>query len=167
VPRVRVVESSDPNGRPNLAQRCKRFATASSSTQVAVLTWRYDTEMGTANSLHASPWYDEYNERFGLKKSGPLDASLHSCRLMRMKLAKIGATLPFAKVPSLLAPVIVKIRHSRYSTWRRNHFHKSLCCYQILSVSTEELALSCLVRCELTRLYCQATAFFCPLINAG
>jgi len=31
-----------------------RFATASTSTQVAVLPWRYDTEMGTTNSLHAS-----------------------------------------------------------------------------------------------------------------
>jgi len=27
-----------------------RFATASTSTQVAVLPWRYDAEMGTANS---------------------------------------------------------------------------------------------------------------------
>jgi len=26
----------------------------STSTQVAVLPWRYDMEMGTANSLHAS-----------------------------------------------------------------------------------------------------------------
>jgi len=26
---------------------------ASTSIQVAVLPWRYDTEMGTANSLHA------------------------------------------------------------------------------------------------------------------
>jgi len=54
VPRVRVVESSNPKGRPNLTQRCKRFATASTSTQVAVLSWHYDAEMGTANSLHAS-----------------------------------------------------------------------------------------------------------------
>jgi len=35
------------------------------STQVAVLGWRYDAEMGTANSLHASALYGEYNERFG------------------------------------------------------------------------------------------------------
>jgi len=34
-------------GQSNLAQRCKRFATASTSTQVAVLSWRYDVEMGT------------------------------------------------------------------------------------------------------------------------
>jgi len=40
--------------RPNITQRCKRFSTASTSTQVAVLPWRYDAEMGTANSLHAS-----------------------------------------------------------------------------------------------------------------
>jgi len=40
--------------RPNLTQSCKRFATASTSTQVAVLPRRYDVEMGTANLLHAS-----------------------------------------------------------------------------------------------------------------
>jgi len=39
---------------PNLTQRCKRFATTSTSAQVALLPWRYDAEMGTANSLHAS-----------------------------------------------------------------------------------------------------------------
>jgi len=44
VPRVREVESSFPKGRPNLAQRCKRFATASTSTQVAVLPFRYVTQ---------------------------------------------------------------------------------------------------------------------------
>jgi len=54
VPRVWEVESSFPNGRPNFKQRCKRFATASTSTQVVVLPWRYDAEMGTANLLHAS-----------------------------------------------------------------------------------------------------------------
>jgi len=53
VPRVREVESSNPKGRPNLTQHCKRFATASTFTQVAVLPWRYDGEMGIANSLHA------------------------------------------------------------------------------------------------------------------
>jgi len=36
------------------AYQGKRFATASTSTQVAVLPWRYDAEMGAANSLHAS-----------------------------------------------------------------------------------------------------------------
>jgi len=40
--------------QPNPTRHCKRFATASTSTQVAVLPWRYDTVMGTANSLHAS-----------------------------------------------------------------------------------------------------------------
>jgi len=54
VPRVRGVESSNPKDRLNLTQRCKRFATASTSTQITVLPWRYDAEMGTANSLHAS-----------------------------------------------------------------------------------------------------------------
>jgi len=31
------VESSNPKGRSNLTQRCKRFATASTFTQVTVL----------------------------------------------------------------------------------------------------------------------------------
>jgi len=31
-----------------------------------VLPWRYDAEMGTANSLHASALYGKYNESFGL-----------------------------------------------------------------------------------------------------
>jgi len=65
VPRVREVESSFPKGRPNLTQRCKRFATDSTSTHVAVLPWRYDAEMGIANSLHASANYGECNEGFG------------------------------------------------------------------------------------------------------
>jgi len=44
-------------GRPNLTQRCKRFArfaNASTSMQVAMLPWRYDGEMGAAISFHAS-----------------------------------------------------------------------------------------------------------------
>jgi len=45
--RAQEVESSNPKGRPNLTQRCRRFATASTSTQVAVLPWRYDAEMGS------------------------------------------------------------------------------------------------------------------------
>jgi len=53
VPPVWEVWSSI-SGRPNLTQRCKRSATASKSTQVAVLPWRYDAKMGTVNSLHAS-----------------------------------------------------------------------------------------------------------------
>jgi len=48
------IESSNPKDRPNLTQRCKRFATALTSTQVAVLPWRYDAEMGTANLFDAS-----------------------------------------------------------------------------------------------------------------
>jgi len=53
-PCVREIESSNPKGRPNLTQRCKRFAIASTSTQVAMLPWRYDAELGTTNSLYAS-----------------------------------------------------------------------------------------------------------------
>jgi len=51
---VREFESLFPKGLPNLTQCCKQFATASTSTQVAVLPWRSDAEMGTANSLHTS-----------------------------------------------------------------------------------------------------------------
>jgi len=52
--RVREVEISLPKGQPNLTQRCKWFATASTSMQVAVLPRHYDVEMSTANSLRAS-----------------------------------------------------------------------------------------------------------------
>jgi len=53
LPRVQEVESLNPKARPNLTQRCKWFATASTSTQVAVLPWRYDAELGIVNSLLA------------------------------------------------------------------------------------------------------------------
>jgi len=39
---------------PNLTQSCKQFGTASTSMQIAVLPWCYDTELGTTNSSHAS-----------------------------------------------------------------------------------------------------------------
>jgi len=39
---------------PNLTQRCKRFATASTCTQVTVLPWRYEAELDTAKLLHVS-----------------------------------------------------------------------------------------------------------------
>jgi len=32
--------------------------------QAAVLPWRYNVEIGTANSLHASAYYGKYNIRF-------------------------------------------------------------------------------------------------------
>jgi len=66
MPRVREVKSSFPKDQPNLTQSCKQFATASTYMQVALLPWRYDAEMGTANLLHASALYGECNERFGL-----------------------------------------------------------------------------------------------------
>jgi len=80
-------------------------------------------------------------------------------------LAKTGATFPFAYILSPLAPIIAKIRHTRYSFWRQNFSQNSLFC-QIPSVSSEELALSRLIRCELFRLRCHGqsvTAFSCPL----
>jgi len=51
VPHVREVRIQ---GRPNHTQRYKRFATASTSTKVAMLPWRYDAELGTVNSLRTS-----------------------------------------------------------------------------------------------------------------
>ena len=36
------------------------------SSKGAVLPGRNDVEMGPANSLHASAYYSEYNERFDL-----------------------------------------------------------------------------------------------------
>jgi len=33
--------------------------------QVAMLPWRYDADMGTANLLHPLALYGDYNERFG------------------------------------------------------------------------------------------------------
>jgi len=54
VPREQEVENSFLKGLPNLTQHCKRFTTASTSTQVAGMPWRYDAGMGTTNSLHAS-----------------------------------------------------------------------------------------------------------------
>jgi len=44
VHRVREFDSSNPNGRPNLRS-------AANGSEVAVLPWRYDTEMGAVNSL--------------------------------------------------------------------------------------------------------------------
>jgi len=72
VPRMQEVESSNPKSRPNFTQRCKRFVTASTSTKVALIPRRYDAEMGTANSLHASALLGEYNKRlrFGFWKTG-------------------------------------------------------------------------------------------------
>jgi len=61
-------------------------------------------------------------------------------------LAKTRATLPFTHVPRPLVPIIAKIRHTRYSSWRRNLSHNSLFC-QILTVSSEEEALPRLARC--------------------
>jgi len=57
-------------------------------------------------------------------------------------LAKTGLTSPFSYVSNPLAPVIPKIRHTRYAN--------SLFC-QIPSVSSKELVLPRLVRCELSR----------------
>jgi len=76
------------------------------------------------------------------------------------------ATLPFTHVPCPLASTIAKISHTRYSFWKRNLSHNSLSC-QILSVSSEELALPRLIRYELSRLHCTVTAFSCPLTYTG
>jgi len=56
-----MVESSNP-GQPNLTKRCQRFATISTSTQVAVFALALSNGDGTTNSLNASAPYSEYNE---------------------------------------------------------------------------------------------------------
>jgi len=48
------------SGWLNLTQHC----TASTSTQVAMLSWHYDAEMGTSNSLQALLYFGKYNKRF-------------------------------------------------------------------------------------------------------
>jgi len=53
-------------------------------------------------------------------------------------LAKTRAIFPFAHVSSQLAPVIAKIRHTRYAAWRRNLSYNSVIC-QIPSVSSKAL----------------------------
>jgi len=69
-------------------------------------------------------------------------------------LAKTGATLSIIPVPSSRAPTIAKIRHTRYSFWRRNLSHNYSHSCEIPSVSSEKLVLSRLIRCELSRLRC-------------
>jgi len=64
-------------------------------------------------------------------------------------LSKTRATLPVTHVSCPLAPTIATIRHTRYSLWRQTLSHNSLSC-QILLVSSEELALLRLIRCELS-----------------
>jgi len=59
-----------------------------------------------------------------------------TCSTTTLRRRDIGA-VPFTHVPSLLVRVIIKIRHTRYSSWRRNFSHNSLFC-QIPSVSLEE-----------------------------
>jgi len=61
-------------------QRCKRFATASTFTQVAVLPWRYDVEMGTK-------WpFRDSEETFSIFKS--------SCHLLLPVKPLIGSGNP-------------------------------------------------------------------------
>jgi len=54
MPHVQKVESLNLKGRPNITQHYKRFVTASAFMQVVVLSSRYESKMGTANSLQAS-----------------------------------------------------------------------------------------------------------------
>jgi len=77
-------------------------------------------------------------------------------------LAKTGATLPVTHVPCPLAPTIAKIRHTRYTLWKRNLFHNSLPS-QVPSVSSEELARSLLIRWELSQLRCHGHSLLLPM----
>jgi len=74
-------------------------------------------------------------------------------------LPKLEQHSPFTHVLSPLAPIIAKIRHPCYSSWRRNLSHNSFFCC-IPSVSSEKLALSRIARCELSRLRCHGHSLF-------
>ena len=50
-------------------------------------------------------------------------------------------------------PVVAKVRYSQYHNWRRHISHSHLN-FQVPEVSSEELLLSRLIRCELSRLRC-------------
>ena len=67
-------------------------------------------------------------------------------------LARAGAYLPTDAIPCPLFPVVAKVRHSQYHSWRRHISHSHLN-FQVPEVSLEEL-LSCPIRCELSRLCC-------------
>jgi len=73
-------------------------------------------------------------------------------------LTKTRPTLSFTHVPCLLAPTIAKIRLTALLFVETKFSHKSLSC-QISSVSSEELALPRLIRCELSRLRCHGHSF--------
>jgi len=67
VQRVLEVESLFPKGRPNVTQRCKRFATASTSINASscvalALLWRRDGNRKLVSRRNTA----SYNERFGL-----------------------------------------------------------------------------------------------------
>jgi len=59
VSRVREVWSSKPKQAKSYIALQTDGHPSTSSTQVAVLTWRYVAEMGTTNSLHVSAQYGE------------------------------------------------------------------------------------------------------------
>jgi len=72
--------------------------------------------------------YDPFFSHIALKLPvGPGHAELPSNEVTD-SLTKTGATLPFVHFPSPLAPVIAKIRHIHYATWRQYLFHNSLFC---------------------------------------
>ena len=55
------------SGQSNRKQSCQRLATSVTfSSKGAVQPERSDAEMGPANSLHASAYYSQDNERFNL-----------------------------------------------------------------------------------------------------
>ena len=68
-------------------------------------------------------------------------------------LAKAGASLHTDAIPCPIPPIIAEIRYLQYHNWRRHISHFSLN-YQKPKVSSEELLLSCPIRCELSRLCC-------------
>ena len=67
--------------------------------------------------------------------------------------AKTGASLPTDAILCPLAPVVAKVRYFQYHNWRRHISHSHLN-FQVPEASSEELLLSCPIRCELSRLRC-------------
>ena len=82
----------------------------------------------------------------------PGHASLHGNEKADL-LAKAGASLPTDAIPCPLPPVVAKVRYFQCRNWRRYISHSHLN-FQVPEVSSEELLLSCPIRCELSRLRC-------------
>jgi len=102
------------------------------------------------------------NFRFRPKKPMGLRATLK--RSLANSLAQTGATLPFTHVPSLLVPIIAKIKHTRYSSWQTKSSSQlpllpdSFSFFEELAVARPRFAC-----CELPRLRCHGHKLLLPM----